>query len=638
MSDPVLIRERDSYELNPMYALMRRVRSGFAPPPNLTVSQYSDEKIILTNGPLAGTRWRTTFAPYQRGIMDVFHEDGVTHAVVQGSSQWGKTAICVNIAAYHVDYDPCTILIVEPTLDPMAKDFAKNRLEPVIAASPSLQAKVAKKRAKDSSNTLLSKTFRGGAISIAGANSASSLAARPVRLLILDEVDRYPKSLPGEGSTIAIAMKRTQSYRQRKRVFMCSSPTIKGGTVDVWYQRGDQRKYHVPCHSCGHMHPYEWQNVMWENDDSSTAHLVCPECDAIIDDAMRIALLEKGEWIATNNKHREKNIVSFHMWEAYSPMSSLSEIVAAFMRARELQKTGDTDEMDTWQNTTLAEAREPLKIDGFDGNQVLQRCEDYDENPDVHVPEGACCITMGVDIQDSRIEALVYAWGPGEESWIIDRHEFPGDTTQPEAWASLDQLLDAQYLHATGQTLSISSTCIDSAGHRTNMVYDFCSKRSAQRVYAIIGRDGQRPIVSSPSRKRWGRGERECDLYTVGVDSAKSLFLKRLQLTEKGPGFIHLPRADWCDVELAEQLTSERPKTKFSKGLPHTAWVKTRLRNEGLDMSVYAIAALRLLNPKLNMMLDILRRGKSPQGSGSAPAPPAPRSRRRISHSNYLSR
>jgi phage terminase large subunit GpA-like protein len=132
---------------------LARVRKGYAPPPDLTVSEFADKEIVVTSGPLAGTHWRTDFAPYQRGIMDVFHEPGVEVAVVMGSSQWGKTASAVNIVAYHIAHDPCPILVVEPTVDPMAKDFAKNRLDTVINASPALRGRVGKKRAKDASNT-----------------------------------------------------------------------------------------------------------------------------------------------------------------------------------------------------------------------------------------------------------------------------------------------------------------------------------------------------------------------------------------------------------------------------------------------------------------------------------------------------
>ncbi len=173
--------------------------------------------------------------PYQAGILDAFFEPGIEIVVLQASSQVGKTSAAVVMVAYHIVHDPCPILVVEPTVDPMAKDFSKNRLEPMIAASPPLRDSVSKKRAKDSSNTVLQKIFKGGSLSIGGANSAASLAARTIRLLILDEIDRYPPELPGEGATIQVALKRTAAYRGRRRIMMLSSPTLRGAPIDSWF-------------------------------------------------------------------------------------------------------------------------------------------------------------------------------------------------------------------------------------------------------------------------------------------------------------------------------------------------------------------------------------------------------------------
>lgn len=48
-------------------------------------------------------------------------------------------------------------------------------------------------------NTVMKKNFPGGHITIVGANSPSSLASRPIKMLLADEIDRYPKSAGTEG-------------------------------------------------------------------------------------------------------------------------------------------------------------------------------------------------------------------------------------------------------------------------------------------------------------------------------------------------------------------------------------------------------------------------------------------------------
>ncbi len=612
-------------------AVVERSFSLLAPPPSLTVSEFADAHIILTSGPLAGARWKTDFAPYQRGIMDAVHEKGVQTVVVMGSSQWGKTSIAINMVAYHIAHDPCPILVVEPSVDPMGKDFAKNRLDPVISATPILDAKLPKKRVKDASNTTLHKTFAGGSLAIAGANSAASLAARPVRLLICDEIDRYPHELPGEGNTLSIAIKRTQTYRQRKRIVMLSSPTLIDAPIHSWFKRGDQRRYHVPCPGCGVLHPYRWMDVKWTDHDPATARLVCPDCGYAMGDAERVAMLSKGEWRADHPDRRDKAIVSFHLWEAYSPMSSLQEMVKGFLAAREKQKAGDRSEMHSWQNTTLGEPVEPDDGIGVEPHVLMLRREDYGG---VLVPQGACCLTMGVDTQDDRLELVVVGWGPQFESWLVDRQTLPGDTSQPQPWAALSVALNTPYRHASGANLHIHATAVDSGGHRTAIVYDWVKRHEARNVYAIIGRDGQRPIMASPSPRRWGRDEREVPLYTVGTDAAKALLMSRLALTEKGPGYVHLPLTVWCDDEFCLQVTSERLVTKFHDGRPVSQWKKLRPRNEALDGMVYAMAALEWLHPQLDTMAANLAAIAARRTGG--PEPPKPPPQRRTSRSSYL--
>lgn len=600
--------------------VLGRVQRRWAPPPRLTVSEFCDRELVVTTGPLAGTHWQTAFAPYQKGILDVFSEPGIEYAVVRGSSQFGKTSIAVAMVAYHVAHDPCPILIVEPTVDPMAKDFATNRLDPAIAASPILRETVSKKRAKDSSNTILAKTFRGGSLSIGGANSAASLAARSIRLLLLDEVDRYPPELPGEGSTINIALKRTAAYRGRRRIMLLSTPTLKGAPIDAWFRRGDQRRYYVPCPSCSHMHPLEWRNVHWTDADPGTARLHCPACDHQIDEAQRVSILGSGEWRAEAAQPADASIASFHIWEAYSPFSSLREIVASFLRAREAQKGGDQAEMHTWQNTTLGEPIEPEAGEGVEAHTLLSRIEPYP----AQVPAGACCLTLGIDVQDDRLEGLVLGWGPGEESWLVDRQRLPGDTSQPGPWALLDELLTRTYQHEGGTRLPILAACIDSAGHRTTNVYEWVRRQlqtGQRRAFAIIGRDGQRPIVSAPSPKHWGANPRPVDLYTIGVDAAKALIVSRLSLAAPGPGYVHLPQADWADDDLVAQLTSERLVTRYTKGVPVQEWrlVRRGQRNEMLDCYVYGLAALRLARVDLKLMASRLA------GAATRQAPPTPK-------------
>lgn len=645
-------------------ALLTTVRQTWLPPPKLTVSEFADRELVVTSGPLSGTRWNSDFAPYQRGFMDVFSEPGVEICAIQGSVQFGKTATALALIAYHIAHDPCPILVVEPD-EGLAKDISTNRIAPIIAASPALSSRVPK-TSRTSKNTILSKKFMGGELVLVGVGGGTAIASRSVRVLILDETGKYKTEMKGEGNTIDVALKRTITYRGRRRILIMSTPTVDGDVIGQWFKRGDQRRYYVPCPECGCMHTYQWANVRWEKtldgvpitDDAlaerpagkvehhpDTAKLHCPSCDYGIGDAERVALLSRGEWRSERPENAGKGIASFHIWEAYSPFSSLSEIVARFVEAREAQKAGDNSKMHAWINTTLGEQVLAAGGEGVEAEALLSRVEVYP----APVPKGACILTMGVDTQDDRLEALVIGWGPGEESWLVDYHRLSGDPTYPAPWLALDEVLARTYRREGGGALRIAASCLDTAGHRTTQAYDYVAKHAKLgrfRIHAIIGRPDTpekiRPLVSKPSPQTWGKGARPVELYIVGVDGAKGLVTQRLALTEPGPGYIHIPTAaegdqsgayDWVDLELAEQLASEKLVMKYSRGRTIQKWENIRKRNEMLDCSVYALAALRLARVDLSIL-------HSRMGAMIAQAPeaqPKPQERR-VSRSGFLGR
>ena len=127
--------------------------------------------------------------------MDAASDPSVNEIVVMAGAQLGKTEVILNIIGYHVAHDPAPILVVQPTGQKgMAETFSKDRLAPMLRDTPTLKGKVKDPRSRDSGNTTLQKNFPGGRISMIGANSPAQLASRPIRIVLLDEVDRYPSS------------------------------------------------------------------------------------------------------------------------------------------------------------------------------------------------------------------------------------------------------------------------------------------------------------------------------------------------------------------------------------------------------------------------------------------------------------
>ena len=609
--------------------ISRQVMAQFAPPPELTVSEWADrERHLAPESSAEPGQWRTDRAPYQRAIMDAVHDPSVGTVVFMASSQVGKTEIALNILGYHIEVDPCPMMLLEPTLD-LADAISKDRLKPMFRDTPALRGLVGDARQKTATQTTRHMTFPGGHLTLAGANSPASLASRPIRILLADEVDRYPPQVGEEGDPLALGIKRTATFWNRK-IYVVSSPTVKGASrIEAWYGESDQRRFFVPCPRCGAMHELEWRHVRWENQDPATAHLVCPACEGRIEDRERPAMVRAGEWRATAPF---LGIAGFFIWEAYSPWVRLSKIVGDFLKAR---REG-VESFRAWVNTSLGQPWED-EGDKVESHVLLARREPYGPA----VPAGVCCLTMGVDVQDDRLELQVIGWGPGEEAWPVEVRTLPGDPQRPEPWRALDEVLGQPWPHASGARLMILATAIDSGGHRTNYVYSYVATRQHLRVYATIGRDGEnRPAVSAPAGKRTGRDPRPVPLYTIGVDGVKGLLYSRLRVTAPGAGYVHLP-ADrhGFDEEYVAQLTAEKLVTRYKYGVPSRHWVQTRPRNEALDTAVLALAALRLLNPKLELLAEHVRVATAASEiSASAPPKPPAQPGRRIARSGWMGR
>lgn len=520
--------------------------------------------------------------------MDAVNDPKVKEIAWMSSSQVGKTEMLLNIIGYYMEYDASPMMLLQPTLQ-MAEAFSKDRVATMLRDTPAITKLVKDARARDSGNTLLHKTFPGGHLTMAGANSPASLASRPIRIFMADEVDRYPASAGTEGDPIKLTAKRTTTFWNRK-LFYVSTPTVKGESrIEMAYEGSDQRHYHVPCPHCGDKAPLKWSQITWNKDETGkhlpeTARYTCESCGSLWDDHQKIQQMKKGgEWIPEKEFNGK---AGFHLNELYSPWVKWSETVAEFLESK-----NDNELLKTWTNTALGETFDDDQGESIDPHILYGRREEYAEQ----VPGKALVLTMGVDTQDDRLELEVIGWNRSE-SWNVDYRVLHGDPSQPQVWDELDEILESTYLHESGTMLHIAATCIDSGGHHTQMVYDYCKLRKHKRVFAIKGVGGVgRPIVSAPTAKQSGRSKRKVELYTVGVDDAKSNLYSRLNQTSAGTGYCHFPMAR--DEEYFEQLTAEKMVTKFKRGFPFREWVKERPRNEALDCRVYGTAAIHILNP-----------------------------------------
>ena len=528
--------------------------------------------------------------------MDAVSDPLIEETVVMKSAQVGWTEIINNIAGYFIAQDPCPIMVIQPTLE-MAEGWSTDRLAPMVRDTPSLKAKIADAKSRDSGNKLLQKRFPGGQLVIVGANSPSSLASRPIRVVLADEVDRYPASAGVEGDPLTLAYKRTNNFWNRRKL-AGSTPTIAGASrIEAKFEESDKRFFFVPCHSCGEHQVLKWDQVRWDKTKEGvhrpeTAHYVCEHNGCIWDDADRWGAVLKGEWRATAPF---TGIAGFHIWEAYSSWVKLQATVTAFLEAR---KTPDTYKV--WTNTALG-LTWVEKGEAPDWQRLYERRSQ--ELRLGEVPEWIARITVGADVQRNRVEASVWGWGEGMRSVLIEHRVFMGDPAQEDVWKEMDAFLAEEWEKPSGRRLRIAKLAIDTGdGHSTTHVYNWARKhpREVMAIKGIGSFNASVPVMGPTWVDVTVRGrkvQRGVQLWTIAVSLFKSETYAWLRLDQPlddqpfPPGYIHLPMgtdAEWLQQLVAEQLiTTKNKRTGFTR----QEWQKTRDRNEAIDCRVYARAA-----------------------------------------------
>ena len=561
-------------QLNPVW---KQLSNLWQPPPDLKVDEWADRyrKLSSESSAEAG-QWRTDRVPFQRGIMQVINDPSVEEIVFIKSAQVGATEILLNTIGYYIDQEPSTILCIQPSLS-MAQAFSKDRLAPMVRDTPTLKGKIKDPRSRDAENTTMHKKFAGGAISLVGANSASGLASRPIRILLCDEVDRYPQSASTEGDPISLGRKRTTTYWNRK-IILTSTPTIKGlSRIERAYEESDKRVYKVPCPECNQKQELKWQQITWLENKPESASLSCSNCGAIIPESKKQWMLLNGEWEA----QAESKKVGFHISELYSPFRTWVELVEDFLEAKKSPEL-----LQTFINTTLGECWEIEQGEVVDSELLMSRCEQYNDET---IPEEVLAITAGIDLQQDRLEVQVIGWSHNYEAWVLEYQILWGNPATQEVWQDLDDFLKKSYTREDGRKININATCIDS-GHMTDQVYSFTRGKNQRRIFAIKGASQSgKPIASKPTFV----GRRRTALYVVGGDTAKDFIHARL--TDKDTNLIHFPNT--LDEEYFRQLTAEKRVPKIHKGKTTLIWKQTRERNEALDTFVYALAGAYILQP-----------------------------------------
>ena len=578
-----------------------RERVVWSPPEDLTVSQWADRYRVLH--PMTSAEagpWRTSRTPYLREIMDSVSDPRVERVTLVASTQVGKTECLLNVLGYSIDQDPGPALVVMPREDDVIS-LGQRRIRPMLDATPQLSRHISDLK---SDNLKKEIRFTRSMLYLAGSASPADLASRPIRYLIMDETDKYPRFSGREADPVSLASERTRTYSTRK-IVMASTPTTRDGYIWREYEASDRCLYFVPCPLCGEYQSLEFAYVKFPEDerdpkvirDQRLAWYECEKCGGKITDKDKPAMLSRGVWAAEGtsvsadgefDKPPSPSHRGFRIHAIYSPWLTFSEVGAKFLEAHQ---SGDASLLmnftNSWLGAVWAEKSESRSTD-----DIAARAIEYEESV---VHERAVVLTCGVDVQDGHLYISVRAWGPREESWLVECRRIDAGLE-----ALVDVVVNRVWTGSDGRKHRVRLCCIDS-GYRTDEVYRF-SREFADVVRPI---KGQQRISGVPIRSnridKTVAGDpvrRSIRLWHIDTNHFKDKLARMMGAHDGEHGAWHLPTNP--KPEYLRHMASEHKVFKRNRatGATTAVWEPKpgEKNNHWFDTEVYNCAAAEMLS------------------------------------------
>ena len=548
------------------------------PPEQITVSEWAEEyRVLDTKSSAMPGAWSNSVAPYLTGIMDEFNNYETEEIIFCKPTQVGGTEALQNMIGYMVMQDPSPTMIVYPT-DVLAKSISENRLQPMFRSTPELKKKY------DENSSVLELQFEGMYISLVGSNSPSGLASKPIRFLMMDEVDKYPGASNKEADPIKLARERTKTFHNRK-IYITSTPTIKNGHIWKAKESADiEKHYFVPCPHCGEYIEFKFSNIRFPDEEGMSyvdraelSAYVCQKCGCIISDNDKHSMLRLGEWRTVRRSTKYARTVAFWINTLYSPFVRWSQIAKEFLTSKD-----DPEQFQNFVNSWLAEPWEDTKLK-TNAELVMER---QTELPALVVPSWAKMLTAGVDVQESSLYWTIRAWG----DFLTSQNIAHG---QALSFEEIDRVMNLEYYTEEG-TPFIVRLCLVDSGDQTDMVYDFCVLHSDWALPVKGSSHAQLSHYKLSKINREGSSANGMTLVLVDGGKYKDMIAGRMQKPNgKGSWMVY----EGCDEEYAQQVTAEHKVNVKKNGVVRQEWQQKYSHGDNhlLDCEVYALAAADIL-------------------------------------------
>lgn len=620
----------------------------------MTPSQWAERERKLNNAPAYVGPWRFEMAPYLREPLDKTAEHDVEAVIFVGPAQCGKTELILNWAGWSIRTDPADMTIFSPT-QANARDFSNRRIDRLQRTTEVLKAELLAER--DSDNKF-DKHYKSGMILGLAWPTKAELAGKPIPRIALTDRDRMDDDIEGEGDPFGLATKRTTSFGDFAMTLCESSPSREitdyryvpktpheapptTGILEL-YNRGDRRRWYVPCQRCGEHIEMRFELLEWDESNSildaaESVRLICPHCDGANRHDERYTMNLAGLWLPDGctidggeivGTPRRTSYASYWLEGCAAAFTNWPKLVASYLTAEEaFESTLNEEPLRKFYNTDLGRPYKPKAMDMERTPEDLKaRAEDIGRAEDgtVEIISDIAFLVATVDVQKNMFVVQVWGICPGDPYDIVlverfdirksKRIDADGDKlwVKPGSYEEDWDLVEEQVIRRSyplegdrGRRMSIKLTGCDSGGKAgvTTKAYDYWRKMKAKGLgnrFVLLKGTGlpTAPHVrkSFPdnsqrsNRKAAARGD--VPVYMMNSNLLKNEGNNRLDVIDKGKGKVRIP--NWMPDWLFEEFCSETYKQKGWEKLPGK-------RNEAWDLLYYLLGLCMTTMIKANL-------------------------------------
>lgn len=607
-------------------------------------SEWAEQERELNNAPGYVGPWRFGLAPYLREPLDQLVNPDLEAVVFVGPAQCGKTELILNWVGYSVRADPADMTIFSPTQN-NARDFSNRRIDRLHRDTERVGKELLDSRDADNK---FDKHYKNGMILGLAWPTKAELAGKPIPRIALTDRDRMEDNIDEEGDPFDLATKRTTSFGSFAKTLCESSPSreIKDyryvpktpheappcdGILGL-YNRGDRRRWYMPCGRCGEYFEPRFELLDWEGrngivmsilDAAESTVMHCPICEGTIQPKERYELAQNGLWLpdgchiengqVAGNGRRTK-IASYWLEGCAAAFTNWPKLVSTYLTAEEsFEATLSEEALKKFYNNDLGRPYKPKAMEmERTPEDLMARAEEIGKNDDgiIEIISGVAFLIATVDVQKNMF--IVQVWGvmPGKpyDLVLVDRFDIrksartddDGDRlwVKPGVYLEDWDYIESEVIRKTykmkdrEEHMAIRMTGCDSGGKAgvTEKAYAYWRKMNAKGLgkrFLLLKGTGKPTAATchesfpdASDKKNLAVARGDVPIWLLNSNTLKNEANNRLESVVPGHGMIRLPKwmPDWLFGEFCSEVFKDKGWTKLAGK-----------RNEAWDLLYYAL-------------------------------------------------